>query len=166
MEKVSNRLGGDIFAKHSLLVPRYLPRLTPISDKGVTWLHDHMPNQFWGNVHIDSTTTINRVFPEARRSGPGAVMVEDELPNSKEEEATQTDDQYMPEYDQQTNPLGQPVLTPHTTHAEPDSITHTANHWPYTMRKSYAGQEGESRVAATAKISSNELKNKGVNTEW
>ena len=42
------------------------------------------------------------------RSGIGAVMIEDQLPDSENEPKTEVDDDYAPEEQQQMDQLGQP----------------------------------------------------------
>ena len=107
IEKIGNGYGGNLFAKHALLMPRYLPPLTPIAKKAVQWQNPNAPKRFRGNVYTDGTTTISHAFPDSRRSGIGAVMVSDELPNSDEEPVRFQDEQYVPEAD--------PVDTPRDT---------------------------------------------------
>ena len=163
--KVKSGFGGQLFAKHALLMPRYLPQLTSSSKQDFKWLREDAPKKFRGNVHMEGSTTSNHVFPEARRSGYGAVIIADDLPESTDEEdITQpADEQYVPENDPAENSLGMPVTNEQSQHKEAVSITHSANKWPITVRVNPLINEIR-RVAATTtvRINDNDVKAKGV----
>ena len=106
IEHLKTGFGGEMFAKHALLMNNYVPTIPPIKDREPKWLREDMPKYFTGTAYTDGTISINHLFPEARRSGIGAVVIAEELPNSDQEPNTETDNEYVSEEGPSFDQLG------------------------------------------------------------
>ena len=131
IEHLKTGFGGEMLAKHAILMTEYLPTIPTVVDKEPQWLRENIPKSFTGTVYTDGTTSINHVFPQARRSGVGAVMIADQLPDSDQEPGTDIDDEYVPEEEQHTDQLGQ-VRQNHTS-KDQVIFTHGSKRWPVTV---------------------------------